>query len=1163
MKTKLMTLFLAAGAMLGAWADETHDKVQLWEGGPYWATTNVGAEKPEDYGLYFWWGDTVGYKWENEQWVASDGSASGFSFSGANAPTYGNVAAALQSEGWIVLKDGTYIFAPDHDAAQVHWGGDWRMPMEQELQDLVDNCDWTWTKQNGVNGYEVRGKGDYASNSIFLPCSGYGYGTSFYDAGSIGSYWSSVPHSGSSVSWSLYIDFDSEFDSGSHTVRDDSRIYGYSVRPVCSPASSGAKFAASTVGASESDTVKLTVYGGSLTGPSSVKVFLSYQTAAAADLDFANATINGVKVKGGLKFPLTLSWDTGDLSPVTIEIPVKGDKAIEDSEQLTFQIADVVGTDIGETLECTVTIDDPGYAELEEKIKAGMATKAESNTWTKASHEGIPYMTALAYPADGGKATGSGYCPVGKKVTLKAAANKGWKFLGWRQGTAVAKAMAVESGNGFVATTASLVVDRTAKPAKDTKTSTTISNLTESATFYAVFEGDPRVTATPVAFDEKGVVVASEGGKVTGAGRYAPGKKVTLKATANKGYAFSRWEKAGNGEQGTGNGLTQSASYAFEMPDGDVDLYAVFVTVDEDKGSITAGLNGGAISQPTVDEPVALETNVIAGVYLEWPIAAGALSQPTVKVAGLPSGLKFTAKDIMKKGSKTEVEVPANTIYGAPTAASKADGKGVVKPSDVKITVTTAGKSSVTYLVKLTVDPLPDWAVGDFNGECRMENGESEVGTVSLTIAASGKISGKILEGGKTWTLSAANFSRVESVEDVEGSSVFYATVIGKAGKEVVTNEVTVSATEVELPGGSGLCGVAHGNSLPSSLFPLPSSLSWTAYQNLWKRADTKASQPVFKKNIVVEYHFGAVGDKNNTVKITFKKDGAVSFSGKKGGVSISGSAQMVWNGEGWQVTFYASPKPTAKPPFAGRCEMFPVTLETDKQNVVTAVKLGGGEQHDKVQLWEGGPYWATTNVGAEKPEDAGYYFWWGDTVGYKREGGTWDDRHHYYSDVTWVSSAGERMESSPFGESICPTYDKDTSALQSAGYIDATGNLVPEHDAAQAHWGGEWRMPTKQEQIALLDNCDWNETTLNGVNGYEVRGRGDYASNSIFLPASGSGDMSSLNGAVSHGYFLSSVPYSDCSFAYALCFFFPDFLKSTGSRRYVGQSVRPVQSAE
>ena len=256
----------------------------------------------------------------------------------------------------------------------------------------------------------------------------------------------------------------------------------------------------------------------------------------------------------------------------------------------------------------------------------------------------------------------------------------------------------------------------------------------------------------------------------------------------------------------------------------------------------------------------------------------------------------------MKKGSKTEVEIPANTIYGTPTAGSKTDKNGKPVPSNVKVTVTTAGKSSVTYVIALTVDALPAWAVGNFDG-C-VGNGESasaeatadKQGTVSLTIATSGKISGKILEGGKTWTLSAAWFDEAVSPKSEVDSLAFTATVIAKAGKEIVTNEVRVSATEVELHGGSGLCGVANGHSLPSSLFPLPSSLSWTAFQNLWKRADTKAKQPVFKKNIAVEYYpLGVAGDKNNTVKFTFKKDGVVSFSGKIGGVSVSGSAQLVW----------------------------------------------------------------------------------------------------------------------------------------------------------------------------------------------------------------------------------------------------------------------------
>ena len=207
----------------------THEKVQLWEGGPYWATTNIGAENPEDYGYYFWWGDTVGYKREGNAWVATDGSSSNFSFGWSNIPTYSKSSiATLQSEGWIVSQNGTYVLAPEHDAAQVQWGGGWRMPTSQELYDLCyDKCDWTWTTQNGVNGYVVRGRGDYAANSIFLPCAGHGYEISLRDADSYGYYWSSVPRSGSGSAYELYF-----YSSRHATSSYGNRYCGQSVRPV-------------------------------------------------------------------------------------------------------------------------------------------------------------------------------------------------------------------------------------------------------------------------------------------------------------------------------------------------------------------------------------------------------------------------------------------------------------------------------------------------------------------------------------------------------------------------------------------------------------------------------------------------------------------------------------------------------------------------------------------------------------------------------------------------------------------------------------------------------------------------------------------------------------------------------------------------------------------
>ena len=192
-----------------------HARAQLWEGGPYWAMTNVGAEKPEDYGLYFWWGDTTGYR--------PSGTAFSFSFESSNCPTYGKSESQLKEGGW--LTDGG-VLAPEHDAAQAHWGGAWRMPTKQDMNDLVGKCDWNWTTLNGVQGWTVTGRDAYASASIFLPCAGYGSGSSLINPGSCGSYWSSVPYSDYNYAWGLY------FNSSRHYTGHSYRDYGRSVRAV-------------------------------------------------------------------------------------------------------------------------------------------------------------------------------------------------------------------------------------------------------------------------------------------------------------------------------------------------------------------------------------------------------------------------------------------------------------------------------------------------------------------------------------------------------------------------------------------------------------------------------------------------------------------------------------------------------------------------------------------------------------------------------------------------------------------------------------------------------------------------------------------------------------------------------------------------------------------
>ena len=205
----------------------------------------------------------------------------------------------------------------------------------------------------------------------------------------------------------------------------------------------------------------------------------------------------------------------------------------------------------------------------------------------------------------------------------------------------------------------------------------------------------------------------------------------------------------------------------------------------------------------------------------------------------------------------------------------------------------------------------------------------------------------------------------------------------------------------------------------------------------------------------------------------------------------------------------------------------------------------------DKVQLWKGGPYWATKNIGAGEPWDSGYYFWWGDTVGYTNTGSAWIS----VKDGTAISFGSSGMAAS--------THGKNNSALLSAGYIDSTGNLVAEHDAATAHLGPPWRMPTDAEFSALINNCTSTWIATNGVYGRLVAGVGAYANRSIFLPAAGIGNDSILDYAGSVGHCWTSTPNSDNSDrAWHLYFHSGRFYRNFSYRDF-GQSVRPVRDAD
>ena len=185
-----------------------HEYVDLGlPSGLKWATCNVGASKPEEYGGYYAWGETEekgNYDWNTYKWCDDSDDA---------ITKYGNDKTVLD------LED---------DVAHIKWGsswrGSWRMPTKTEQDELLDNCTWTWTTQNGVKGYRVTGPN---GNNIFLPAAGCCNGRELYDSGTHGYYWSSsVDYGRSCFAHDLY------FHSCYYGWYDYYRCSGRSVRPV-------------------------------------------------------------------------------------------------------------------------------------------------------------------------------------------------------------------------------------------------------------------------------------------------------------------------------------------------------------------------------------------------------------------------------------------------------------------------------------------------------------------------------------------------------------------------------------------------------------------------------------------------------------------------------------------------------------------------------------------------------------------------------------------------------------------------------------------------------------------------------------------------------------------------------------------------------------------
>lgn len=183
-----------------------------------WATCNIGATQPWERGEFFSWGETENKRINNwDTYKYSEGAHALTKY--CSNPDY----------AWQGLVDSVSVLDLEDDVAHIKWGGTWRIPTKEQIHELLENCDWTWTTLNEVNGYRVTGKKPgYTDRSIFLPVTGEYNDGKVFDYRLHGYYWSrNCGTVTSEIAYTLEV-----YTKGA-SVEMQSRCSSLAVRPVC------------------------------------------------------------------------------------------------------------------------------------------------------------------------------------------------------------------------------------------------------------------------------------------------------------------------------------------------------------------------------------------------------------------------------------------------------------------------------------------------------------------------------------------------------------------------------------------------------------------------------------------------------------------------------------------------------------------------------------------------------------------------------------------------------------------------------------------------------------------------------------------------------------------------------------------------------------------
>ena len=1149
--TESVTLYAQWEKLITTGIENGHGYVDLGlPSGLKWATMNVGAESPEDYGDYFAWGETTTkstYDWDTYKWCEGD---------------Y-DTQTKYCTDSYYGTVDNKTILDLSDDAANVNWGGDWRMPTKAEQDELRSECTWTRGTLNGVQGYKVTSKSN--GNSIFLPAAGCHSSLGLYAAGSVGYYWSSSLYTSSSYYASNF-----NFNSGNVGSGGNSRYYGQSVRPVSYIklsfplmfSGNGGKGTMPTIKAKEDEQISI---------PSSTYTRLGYEfvgwntkadgSGASYDAGESLTLTTDLTLYAQWKeiikyYTLSFNANAGSGSMNSIELE-EGKKFTIPSNPFTRTDYEFVGWNTkadgsgasyaaGENL--TLTTDLTLYAQWKENKISGTDNDhdyvdlglpsgtlwatcnvgadspedygdyfAWGETESKSTYNWSTYKLCNgSYSTQTKYCTSSSYGTVDNKTTLDLADDAAYVNWGssWRMPTeAEQDELRNTSYTTWIWTTQNGVKGYkvTSKtngnsiflPATGERYDSGLYN----AGFYGYYWSSSLSTsrsdyAYTLGFDSDDVHSSYDD---RGSRRY---RGQSVRPVLFVEFTFTIMFD-GNGGEGTMPAIDGQHDDRVKIPASTFTREGYYFASWNTKAD-------GTGTAYTVGQTISLTENTT--LYAQWEkfnITGTANGHDYVDL-GLPSGTLWATCNV---GANSPEEYGDYFAWGETTTKPTYDWSNYKLCNGSYDTMTKYCTYSLYGTVdnKTTLDLSDDAASAYVNwgSSWRMptRTEQSELRNTNYT----------------TWTWTTQNGVKGYKVTSkTNGNSIFLPAAGYRNGS---------------VWSGAGSAGEYWSSSLYTNSPDKACRFYFNSYEVDWdysRRYYGRSVRPVFRD---VEFTFTIMFDGNGGEGTMSAIDGQHDDRVK---IPASTFTREGYYFASWNTKADGTGTAYTEGQTISLTENITLYAQWEKFNIT-----GTANGHDYVDLGlPSGILWATCNVGADSPVEYGDYFAWGET----EPKDTYD-----WSTYKWMTEGMSAWN----GVNKYTFADGQTSGVwynSYSGFIgDNNTTLDLSDDAAYVNWGSSWRIPTQAEQDELRNTnyTTWTWTTQNGVNCYKVTSKTN--GNSIFLPAAGYRSNSDLYYAgYSGGYWSSSLSTYNSEYA-RLLYFRSDPVDSSSDLRLFGRSVRPV----